>query len=147
MLRVQSDSEHELTDPFTSLCCFGLPLHLFCGALFLHGNQPRSSVGVLGWHRRTFCVLPPVREVFEGRWQCRQIFLFVSFSFFSTPVGQSRVLEHAIAISVDSVVDQEGILDREGKPSRLLDVRVLLLGDQIILHRCRPRSATSVEIE
>ena len=86
-------------------------------------------------------------EVFEGRRQCRQICPFVSFSLISTAVGQSRVLEHAIAISVDSVVDQEGILDREGKPSRLLNVRVLLFGDQIILHRCRPRSATSVERE
>ena len=50
VLRLQSDSEHELTDPFTSLCCLGFPLHLFCGALFLYGDQPRSSVAVLGWH-------------------------------------------------------------------------------------------------
>ena len=74
-------------------------------------------------------------------------FLPLSLSLFSTAVGQSRVLEHATAISVDAVVDQEGSLDREGKPSRLLDVRVLLFRDQIIHHRCRPKSATSVEME
>ena len=31
---------------------------------------------------------------------------FVSFSFCSTAVGRSRVLEHAVAVSVDSVFDQ-----------------------------------------
>ena len=71
----------------------------------------------------------------------------LSLSLFSKAVGRSRVFEHAIAISVDSVVDQEGILDREGKPSRLLNVRALLFRDQIILHSCQPISATSVEIE
>ena len=74
-------------------------------------------------------------------------FLPFSLSLFSTAVKQSRVLEHAIARTVDRVVDQEGILDREGKPFRLLDGRVLLCRDQIFLHRCRPKSATSVEIE
>ena len=43
-------------------------------------------------------------------------FLPLSLSLFSTAVGQSRVLEHATAISVDAVVDQEGSLEREGKP-------------------------------
>ena len=34
VLRLQSDSEHELTDPLTSLCCLGFPLDPICGAHF-----------------------------------------------------------------------------------------------------------------
>ena len=45
--------------------------------------------------------------------------LLVSLSLFRTAVGQSRVSVQAMSIFVDSVVHQEGILDREGKPSRL----------------------------
>ena len=95
VLRLQSGSEHEVTDSFTSLCCRGFPLHLICGAQFFV-RRPNTS----------FC------------------------------------FEHAMATTVDSVVDQEGILDRGGKPSRLLAVRVLMFRDQIILHRCRHKSAT-----
>ena len=64
MLRLQSDSEHELTDPFTSLCCLGFSLHLFRGAQFLYGDQTRPSVGVLAWDSGKLCFLPSVPEVF-----------------------------------------------------------------------------------
>ena len=74
MLRLHSDSEHELTDPLTSLCCLGFQLHLFCGAQFLYGDQTRPSVGVQSKHSGTFCFLPSVPEVFTGRRQCRQSF-------------------------------------------------------------------------
>ena len=54
----------------------------------------------------------PVLEVCASRRQHKQIFSLCLLSLFSTAVGQSGVLEHALAISVVvSVVDQEGILD------------------------------------
>ena len=89
VLRLQSDSEHELTDLVTSLCCLGFPLHLFCGAqFFLYGDQTRPYVGVLGRHSGTFCFLPSVPEVF-CRSQAVQadLLLRVSLSLFSTDVG------------------------------------------------------------
>ena len=83
VLRLQSDSENELTDPFTSLSCLSFPLQLFCGAQFLYGDQTRPSVGVLGPHSGTFCFLPSLPEGF-CRSQAVQadVLPFVSFLVF-----------------------------------------------------------------
>ena len=71
-------------------------------------------------HSGTYCFFPSVPELFFFRSKAVQADLLpVSLSLFRTAVGQSRVSGQAMAIFVDSVVHQEGILDREGKPSRL----------------------------
>ena len=82
----------------------------------MYRDQTRPSVGVLDPHSGTYFFS---RLCLSFQSQAVQADLvLVSLSLFRTAVGQSRVLGEAMAIFVDSV-DQEGILDREGKPSRL----------------------------
>ena len=120
-LHLQSESEHALTDPFTSLCCLGFPLHLFCGAQFLRRDQRRPSVGALVRHSGTFCFFPVCAGGFlQVAGSAGRFSPCVSLSLFFTAVGHSRVLEHATAISVVSVAGADcfRLGDREGKPSR-----------------------------
>ena len=111
----------------TSSCFFVLP-SCFSVQLRQNTETKRPSVGVLGGHRGTFCVLPSLPEVFRSQ-AVQAGLLLCLFPCFPKPLDSQEFLEHAIAISVGSVAAQEGILDREGKPSRLLDVRVLLFRD------------------
>ena len=69
----------------------------------LRGDQTRPSVGAgtVGWS----CFIPSVPGLVAGRRQCRQIFLFLRLiPCFPTAVGQSRVLNHAIAMVAYSVI-------------------------------------------
>ena len=75
MLRPQSGSERELTDPLTSLRCLAPVLRCcFCG------DQTRPSVGAGLAQRGCFLFLPGCSRSFAG--QCMQIFSLV-FSFVS----------------------------------------------------------------
>ena len=73
VLHLQSDSEHVLTDPFTSLLS-RLPVApvLRCTVFVRRPNT--SFYWCAGPAHRTFRFLPSMPEVFASRKQCKQIF-------------------------------------------------------------------------
>ena len=126
-MNLQSDSEHELTDPFTSLCCLGFPLHLFA-VQFLHGPNT-SFCWCAGRAQRNVLFSPVCGGGFCRSRAVLADFLRLShFLCFFTAVGHSRVLEDAMRYPLSASRTQI-VLCWETEKAGLLKY-VLLFRDQ-----------------
>ena len=116
-VHLPSDSEHELTDPYTSLCCLGFPLHLLLRCTVCVRRPNTSFCWCAGPAQRDVLLSPVCAGCRSQAVQADFVSCCMLLVFF-TAIGHSRVLEHATPVV--SVADAACLWlgDRERKTSR-----------------------------